>query len=88
MKRIRILPPVKNSPNDRESLGPKAPRSGGFRAAGNGDKIWPKETKMKRREWTAKQKLQIVLDGLKKQMLVGDFWSKYSMKPGKYPSLT
>jgi len=30
---------------------------------------------MKRREWTAKQKLQIVLDGLKNQVSVSDLCS-------------
>lgn len=39
---------------------------------------------MKRREWTAKQKLQIVLDGLKNQISVGDLCSKYSMTQGQY----
>ena len=38
---------------------------------------------MKRREWTAKQKLQIVLDGLKNQIPVGDLCSKYSISQGQ-----
>jgi len=39
---------------------------------------------MKRREWTAKQKLQIVLDGLKNQISVSDLCSKYSVTQGQY----
>jgi len=39
---------------------------------------------MKRREWTAKQKLQIVLDGLKNQVSVSDLCSKYSITQGQY----
>ncbi len=39
---------------------------------------------MKRREWTAKQKLQIVLDRLKNQVSVSDLCSKYPITQGQY----
>jgi transposase-like protein len=49
------------------------------------EKNQKKETDiMKNRKWTNQQKMQIVLEGLKSQMPIGELCNKYEISQGQY----
>ena len=39
---------------------------------------------MKRRQWTSQQKLQIILDGLKGNVTIGELCNKYEISQSQY----